>query len=512
MSIADQAENLIRTDEDIIRELAELPPLDYDRCRAEKAKELGCQVRTLDKLVEAARSQSTSAHAEEEPRGRVIEYQKIEPWPEAVDMAVALDEARQAITRHMFIRDDFAVTAALWAAHAHVFEVFSHTPRLGATAPDAECGKTLLMQLVGAMVPKPQPVEIMKAAPFFRLAEQFKPTFLIDECDVFIKEDTDLLAAINNGWEPHGGVPRCVGDSSNMEVRLFSTHTPVVVGGIKLEKVLPATTQSRTLMIALDRATPGEIATPFDKRKHRRALLDIGRKFARWTGDNLEAISKADPVMPNGAFNRRADKWRPLFAIAELAGGKWPSLAKKAYCIEEGEGPAKVSTSVQLLADIHDVWPDHKDGIHTEKLIQLLCEIEESRWIEYNFRAFESEKKRIQPKQLADLLRDYKVNPTQIWDGKNRRGFKLKDLKVAWNRYIPPDLSARTLEHTDGAAFSDFSSARTESSLADKNPAKPTNDGASIALADKSTPVGQHPEKPASVVMSARKFLEGDRI
>jgi hypothetical protein len=111
---------------------------------------------------------------------------------------------------------------------------------------------------------------------------------------------------------------------------------------------------------------------------------------------------------------------------------------------------------------------------------------------------------------LADLLRDYKVNPTQIWDGKNRRGFKLKDLKVAWSRYIPPDLSARTLEPTDDGAFSDFSSARTESSLADKKPAKPPNDGASSALADKSTPVGQHPEKPASVAMSASKFLGGD--
>jgi len=129
MSIADQAENLIRTDEDIIRELAELPPLDYDRCRAEKAKELGCQVRTLDKLVEAARSQSTSAHAEEEPRGRVIEYQKIEPWPEAVDMAVALDEARQAITRHMFIRDDFAVTAALWGGSCATCSRCSAIPR-----------------------------------------------------------------------------------------------------------------------------------------------------------------------------------------------------------------------------------------------------------------------------------------------------------------------------------------------------------------------------------------------
>ena len=35
--------------------------------------------------------------------------------------------------------------------------------------------------------------------------------------------------------------------------------------------------------------------------------------------------------MPETAFNRLADNWRPLFAIAEIAGGDWPQRARAAF-------------------------------------------------------------------------------------------------------------------------------------------------------------------------------------
>jgi len=34
--------------------------------------------------------------------------------------------------------------------------------------------------------------------------------------------------------------------------------------------------------------------------------------------------------MPAGIFNRAADNWRPLLAIADLAGGEWPERARQA--------------------------------------------------------------------------------------------------------------------------------------------------------------------------------------
>src|SRR5260221_5400757 len=35
--------------------------------------------------------------------------------------------------------------------------------------------------------------------------------------------------------------------------------------------------------------------------------------------------------MPPGAYNRLADNWRPLFAIAQAAGGDWPRRALEAF-------------------------------------------------------------------------------------------------------------------------------------------------------------------------------------
>src|SRR2546426_564362 len=35
--------------------------------------------------------------------------------------------------------------------------------------------------------------------------------------------------------------------------------------------------------------------------------------------------------MPSTAYNRVADNWHPLFAIAHVAGGDWPALALEAY-------------------------------------------------------------------------------------------------------------------------------------------------------------------------------------
>ncbi len=42
-------------------------------------------------------------------------------------------------------------------------------------------------------------------------------------------------------------------------------------------------------------------------------------------------LQACDPPMPPGAYNRVADNWRPLFAIAHVAGGDWPRRALEAF-------------------------------------------------------------------------------------------------------------------------------------------------------------------------------------
>ncbi|MCI0653584.1 MAG: DUF3631 domain-containing protein, partial [Methylococcaceae bacterium] len=422
----------------IVAVLASLDAVEYDQYRESQAKALGIRVATLDKQVAKLRPKDPIHDVQEtEKNGREIELYEPEPWPEPVDGAGVLDEAFGAITLFMSIREEHAVTCALWAVHTHLFKDFSHSPRLAINAPAESCGKTLLLQLVGGMVPRPEFCEMMKPAPFFRMAEKYKPAFMIDECDVFIREDSDLLAALNNGWEPHGGVVRCVGD--DFEPRRFSTFTPVALGAVKIHKVLPATTLSRSFLIELERALPGEILEPFDRRVHQTRLLDIGRKLARWAADHREALRNFDPQMPEGSFNRRADKWRPLFAIAQMAGGDWPTRVKEAYLIEERESEknSKLSNEHQLLSDIRKVLRPDEHVIATEEMIGRLCSLDDSQWADYNFKERDPERRKIQPRQISNLLRDYKITPGTVRIGNaSPKGYKRIQFKIAWQRYL----------------------------------------------------------------------------
>ena len=45
------------------------------------------------------------------------------------------------------------------------------------------CGKSEAMKTIGGMCPRHRYVELMKAAPFFRLCEEYAPVFLIDEME-----------------------------------------------------------------------------------------------------------------------------------------------------------------------------------------------------------------------------------------------------------------------------------------------------------------------------------------
>ena len=92
---------------------------------------------------------------------------------------------------------------------------------------------------------------------------------------------------------------------------------------------LPDTLRSRSIRILLLPAEPEQITAHFDSR-HTEIETVLCRKLARWAQDNFAALQACDPPMPPTAYNRVADNWRPLFAIAHTVGGDWPALALEA--------------------------------------------------------------------------------------------------------------------------------------------------------------------------------------
>src|SRR5262249_29242520 len=139
-----------------------------------------------------------------------------------------------------------------------------------------------------------------------------------DEYDSWIGDNEELRGLLNAGHKQGALALRCEGD--NNEVRGFTAYAPAVLCGIG---ALPATLHDRSIVIRLERAKRGGLKARFDSR-HVEVEQELCRKLARWCADHRAELEACDPQLPDGVFNRLADNWRPLFAIAKVVGGDWP--------------------------------------------------------------------------------------------------------------------------------------------------------------------------------------------
>ena len=302
-----QPRDTVDDDAEIAR-LAKLSPIQCDRELPGVAEKLGCRVRTLRAAVNAARGNGAALG-----QGRPLDLPEPEPWPEPVDGAELLDEL-SAIRRYVVLGAAEADAVALWVLAVHAFDAWYIFPRLFVSAPEPQCGKTTLLDVLGRLVPRKQMVEHITAASLFRTIEAAQPTLLLDEADAYVRENEDLRAIVNSGHRRDGSVIRTVGD--NYEPRQFSTWAPVALAAIGH---LPATIEDRSVIVRLRRRRPDEPIKSL--RLNRTAGLDtLARKAARWAADNAATLPVADPAMPGELYNRAADNWFALFAIADAAG------------------------------------------------------------------------------------------------------------------------------------------------------------------------------------------------
>lgn len=433
------------SDEDQIRELALLTPFEYDRVRIEKAEELKVQISTMDKEVKQARK---------DVRADEFKIDPPDPWPDEVNGAEVLNQVVDLFNSYLVLPDGAAEILALWAAHTHAFRAFVHTPRLNITSPEKECGKTLLLDVLETVTPKALRTEGVTTAVLIRLADKKAPTLLVDECDSFLKQHNELVSAFNAGHKRGGQHLRCEGD--NNEVKYFKTFAPVVLAGIR---GLPPTLASRSIIIKLKRALKGERRKRFDSRFTEQGK-ELNQKLFRWAEDNFLLLEKIDPELPQSLFNRQADNWRPLFSIAEIAGGDWVSKARNSLMALSSNEDAEETYSVMLLEDIRGIFfPKNENGeavldaimnsITSSELAETLGKMEERPWPEYGKLA-----KQITTRQVARLLKPFEINPTTHRFGDNTfKGYLLGDFNDAFPRYLD-DLSVTPSQPSNGKDYS----------------------------------------------------------
>ncbi|MCL2469539.1 MAG: DUF3631 domain-containing protein [Alphaproteobacteria bacterium] len=191
--------------------------------------------------------------------------------------------------------------------------------------------------------------------------------------------------------------------------------------------------------------------------KNKREVMVV--ELSEWNGHNLAALrvwvkdndEELKPTTKGVTFNvsllpevlsdRGRDNWRALIAIADLAGGDWPKLARQAAMDLSGNGQDDASRSNDLLGDARDIFDRlGVDRIFTPDFISALFEVEESSWADYKWG------KPITSEQVARLLRPYKIKSHNVRIGyRQGKGYERKDFEEAWARYLDPVLSTIAL-------------------------------------------------------------------
>lgn len=398
-----------------------------------KRRNTGAKATPVPVANEPGRAEPRARRSKEAPtrrakQGRALTLPEPEPWPDAIAGADLFDGLSADIRRYVVMADWQADTAALWAAHTHLFERLGITPRLAITSPEKGCGKTTLLDVLGRLVPRQLPTANATAAAIFRLVEASRPTLLIDEADTFLRDNEELRGILNSGHRRGGSVIRTVGDDH--EPRMFATFAPCAIA---LIGKLPSTLADRSVPIELRRRRADEPAEPY--RHDRAGHLDtLARKLARWALDDADHICSTDPDMPAGIYNRAADNWRPLLAIADVAGGEWPERARRALQCARAGADDDDSARVMLLADIRAIFAERNaDRLASADLVAALIAIEGRPWAEWKAG------KPLTANGLARLLAPFGVLPATIRTAVGTaKGYQLAHFFDAFARYLPP--------------------------------------------------------------------------
>lgn len=412
-----------------VERLARLRPIEREREAKAAAEGLGCTWRTLLKQANECARQ-LNADAEPCKDADTIIFNEPEPWPNLIRSAdVLLNDIARVILQHVVTSAEAADAAALWILHTHCFRAFGYTPRFNIRSPIRGCGKSTFLAVIGAMVAKPKSAENVTTAVMFRLVDQYAPTVLLDEYDTFLPGNEELRGILNAGCVPGGTVLRCEGDDN--ELREFKVFAPAALAGIH---GLPPTLHDRSIVVTLQRALPGDKRASFDSTTQETPTR-LKRMAMRWAADNFEALKGQRPVLPVEAVNRLADKWRPPFAIAELAGGDWRERARCAFAALNAEELYNEDLAVVLLGDIRDVFAERGDPkvLYSHEIVDALTARQDRPWKKMRDREPLDENK------LSFFLKPFGVRPKERRrDGVKARGYLHDDLAPVFASYLPP--------------------------------------------------------------------------
>jgi putative DNA primase/helicase len=435
------------SDDEVIKQLAALKPLEYDRVRAEKAKALKVQVKTLDSMVKSEREANNQTDSP---------FADIEPWHEPINPAQLLDEVASTIQRFVVLDKHQAQIAALWVAACWFIDVIDCAPIALINAPERACGKTQLLTVLARLAPRTAQASGISPSVLFRMIEAYQPTLFIDEIETVLKDNEELRGLINAGHTRDSAyVWRSVAKGDDFEPKRFTVWGMKAIAGINAIK-LAETVTSRSIVFELRRKTASETVERL--RRAEAGLFETqASKLARFKDDFASEVQQARPVLPDALGDREQDNFEPLLQIATVAGGHWPNTAINAALRITNATQTPMSSANELLADIQEVFEAKQViRITTAELIAALCEDPEKSWATY------SGGKQLSAKQLASKLKPYGITSNQKRPNKYEngvRGYYAEQFNDAFTRYLkdPPNLPLHVTKSLEANIHNDLS-------------------------------------------------------
>ena len=357
--------------------------------------------------------------------------------PAPIDGAAILDNIRDVFRRYLDMTSEQNAIISLWAIHSHLIPVLQFTPYLSITSAERESGKSRVLDLLKYLVPKPWKTERTSAAALYRKISKEQSTLLLDEADTAFSGDKEyseaLRGILNSGFHFKGNTTICVGQGAKIDVVEFSTYGAKAIAGINR---LPDTIASRSIPIRLKRAPRGKVQK-FEERlpEVTAPLHELRTRIEQFADGVAERVRNARPKMPEELSDRQADVTSSLVAIADIVGGEWPDLARRALVALMTSGAIPQSIGEQLLGDIRKVFEDKAvDRIPSVNLAEALGKMEGSPWAEWG-----KAEKPITATKMAGLLKRYDITPHPVRDGATVfKGYEAGDFADAWNRYLSP--------------------------------------------------------------------------
>jgi len=339
-----------------------------------------------------------------------------------------LDEVAEVLDRYItFPSEEARDAVVLWAAHTHYVDALPTTPRLAVLSSEPGSGKSTVLKVLRYLVPRAVAAQHITGPALLRLVKYQKPTILYDEIDTVFggagssTRNQDVRAMLNAGNERGTYNYRAVGPSDVVAEPLFA---PVALAGLG---ILPDTLMSRSIVVRMKSRKHGQPdIMDFEMEYDAEIVSPFGKELEDWALSNMDKMRLIDPVVPGK--NRTRQIWKPLFKIAQIAGGEWPDRVKRSFVEMTREPGKEQSLPHKLLSDLQVVFTSGEGPrayVPSSTLIDELTSVSDM-WQD------------LSPRSLADMLRRYGISTrtANLPSGASVRAYHHSDLESVWERYL----------------------------------------------------------------------------